>query len=116
MTLVRIVAAAVAFFGAIDLASAACATARARFLFQSETVTSRLFTGSGEPCGWTFRAGGTTVFEELSFSAQPRNGRLTRDGALGFLYQSKPGFKGQDSFTLVVRGRSNAGPAARRSA
>lgn len=71
MTTVRIVAAAVAFFGAIDLASAACTTARARFLFQGETVTSRLFTGSGEPCGWTFRAEQTTSFEQLSFTAQP---------------------------------------------
>lgn len=31
---------------------------------------------------------------------------------MGFLYQSKPGFKGQDSFTLVVRVRSNAGPGS----
>ena len=112
MSLLRIIAAAVAFFGAVDLASAACTTARARFMFQSDTVTSRIFTGSGEPCGWTFNTSATTVFEGLTISAQPRNGRATMNGAFGFLYQSKPGFKGQDSFTLVIRGRSNAGPGS----
>src|SRR5438128_1283871 len=88
--------------------ASACNTARFRFTFGSDTSTV-MTVGSGKPCAIPLRAGARSTFSGVSISAPARNG-TARAGSTGVTYQSKPGYKGADSFAFTVSGTNTRGP------
>ena len=65
---------------------------------------------SGQPCPGSISMGtggrdtqGPQQMDSLTLSTPPRNGTVTVTGNR-WLYQSKPGFRGTDSFTLTLVG------------
>jgi hypothetical protein len=93
-------------FGIVE--ASACNTMRFRFNFGSDTSTD-MRVGSGKPCSVTLRAGARSTFSGVAISSPARNGTV-RAGSSGATYQSKPGFKGADSFAFTISGSNASGP------
>ena len=94
--------------GAAD-ASAACGVTRFWFpAFGSNTSTEMQVT-SGTPCPIPLRTGGQSTFSAVTVSAPARNGTARSNGVSGVVYQSKPGYKGSDSFAFTVSGSGPGG-------
>jgi hypothetical protein len=81
---------------------------RFRFNFGSDTSTD-MHVGSGKPCSVTLRAGARSTFSGVAISSPARNGTV-RAGSSGATYQSRPGFKGADSFAFTISGSNANGP------
>src|ERR1043165_8886291 len=89
--------------------ASACSVARFRFpTFGSNTGTDMHVT-SGKPCPIRVRTGGRSTFSAVTVSAPARNGTARSDGSSGVVYQSKPGYKGADSFAFTVSGKGPSG-------
>ena len=93
-----------------NVSLAGCLIRGTSYRMNSDTVEWGLSTSSGENCGRTFRAGGRSTFTGVRIGSPPRNGSA-RVGGMGFSYKSKAGFKGSDSFTVLVSG-TTAGSGA----
>jgi hypothetical protein len=70
--------------------------------FGSDTSTV-MQVGSGRPCSFTLHAGARSAFSGVAISAPARNGSA-RMAYSGPTYQSKPGYRGADSFAFTVTG------------
>src|SRR5207248_5565 len=104
----RRVALATAFLTVLGIVEAlACNTARFRFNFGSDTSTD-MHVGSGKSCSIPLRTGSRSTFSGVAISAPARNGKASAGGS-GVTYQSKPGFKGADSFAFTVTGTGASG-------
>ena len=106
----RKLALATVFLTILGLAEAsACSVARFRFpTFGSNTGTDMHVT-SGKPCPIRVRTGGRSTFSAVTVSAPARNGTARASGASGVVYQSRPGYKGPDSFAFTVTGSGPRG-------
>jgi hypothetical protein len=106
----RTVALATIFLTVAGLAEAsACNVTRFRFpSFGSNTATD-MHVGSGKPCPIVIRTGGRSTFSAITVSAPARNGTARSKGASAVVYQSRPGYKGPDSFAISVTGSSPSG-------
>ena len=105
----RRVALAAVFLATLGvLEASACSTVRFRFTFGSETSTV-MHVASGKPCAIPLRTGARSTFSGVTISAPARNGSASASSS-GVTYQSKPGFKGADSFAFTVSGTNASGP------
>ena len=93
-----------------NVALADCHIRGSSYRMNGDTVEWSLATLSGENCGRTFRAGSRSTFTGVRIGASPRNGSA-RAAGMGFSYKSKAGFKGSDSFTVLVSGTTAASGA-----
>jgi len=95
-------------------AYAGCSTSRFRWLFGSTTSTN-MSAGSGQRCGFSLSAGGSTVINGLRIVERPKHGTAFA-GSTGVGYQSRPGYRGADTFEFAVigHGRSGSDPATIR--
>jgi len=67
---------------------------------------------SGKRCGvmGQLQTGGGSNFRGVTIKTQPANGKATSSGTRVF-YQSKPGYRGSDSFIFVIQGEHRGQPA-----
>jgi hypothetical protein len=63
----------------------------------------------GSACGTRVPAGGTSAITAYKITSRPRNGSAVAGNHI-VGYRPKPGFKGDDSFDLVIQGRRNDRP------
>ena len=63
----------------------------------------------GGVCGLPMHAAGTSEIHSIRITARPRHGSA---GVRGYVvaYRAKPGFKGQDSFSILITGRLSGQP------
>jgi hypothetical protein len=63
----------------------------------------------GGICGLPMHTQGTSEIHSIKITARPRHGQA---GVRGYVvaYRAKPGFKGQDSFSIVIKGRLSGQP------
>src|SRR5215831_16011129 len=86
-------------------ASAACNATRFRFNLGAEQNTwTNMVVSSGKRCSILLQAGSRSAFSSFSVSVLPRNGTARVDGGSRVVYQSRPGYKGEDSFSFTVSG------------
>jgi hypothetical protein len=74
----------------------------------SDTVTAHIMTTTGK-CRHSWSAGGRLEFTSASIVDFPHNGKLTKTGTLSFHYAANKGFKGSDTYSFSVCGKSSAG-------
>jgi hypothetical protein len=80
----------------------------ANFLF-NQVNSGTMAAKSGTPCLHAIEAtAGTTVIKSVRIVSPPKNGSASALSN-GFTYQSKPGFKGIDTFTYEVFGDGKVG-------
>jgi hypothetical protein len=90
--------------GAAD-ASAACHATRFRFNLGAEANTwTNMLVSSGKRCSILLHAGSRSAFSSFAVSAPPQHGTARIDGGAGAVYQSRPGYRGEDSFSFAVSG------------
>ena len=107
----RKLALATVFLTVLGAAEAsACSVKRFRFPTFGTNTGTDMQVSSGKRCPIRLRTGGRSTFSAIAVSAPARNGTARTDGASGFVYQSKPGYKGADSFAFTVTGRGPHGP------
>jgi hypothetical protein len=95
-------------FSFLFCASAQACTFRFSFVF-GRVTNGTLLAASGESCAvTTTRTGSKTVIKSVKITSPPKNGSASA-GPIGVTYRSKPGFKGNDSFTFAVFGDGDAG-------
>jgi hypothetical protein len=67
---------------------------------------------SGHQCGNHYwRAGGTTAYKMLYLVTKAQHGTVSLHPQAHFIYSSKAGYAGEDSFTLKVCGTTHDRPA-----
>ena len=59
---------------------------------------------SGMPCALLVDTGPASI-DTLAVEAAPANGYLNPRGRTGVIYRSAPWFKGEDDFTVALKGR-----------
>jgi Big-like domain-containing protein len=89
-------------------AQAACYTSRFSF-FPGMNTSAMMQAPSGKSCGAIVHAAGQSRFDSVRVTVPPANGTAVSRQGVGVTYRSKPGFKGQDSFTFTVTGRMRRG-------
>jgi hypothetical protein len=72
--------------------------------------TSYMLVPHGGRCSLMVRAGARSTFSSMSVSAPPRHGTARVDGGSRVVYQSKPGYRGEDTFSYTVSGVDSRGP------
>ena len=82
--------------------ASACNVVPFRFNLGSDTSTV-MQVGSGKRCAVILHAGARSTFSGVAISAPARNGTVGA-GSSGASYQSKPGYKGVDSFAFTLTG------------
>ena len=82
--------------------AAACNFVNFRFFFGTDSNTD-MTARSGQPCSMPLITGGRASYSGIVISRQARAGRARADSS-GVTYQSKPGYKGPDSFAFTVSG------------
>ena len=87
--------------------ASACNVVPFRFDFGSDNSTV-MQVGSGRRCSVILSAGPRSTFSGVAISAPARNGTV-RAGSSGAGYQSKPGYKGADSFAFTLAGTGPSG-------
>ncbi len=92
--------------GLADTASARCIT---RWLGHWGVDSTAYVLMDGGVCGLPMHAAGTSEIHSIRITAPPRHGRA---GVRGYAvaYQPRAGFKGQDSFSIVIAGREAGQP------
>lgn len=75
--------------------------------------TATLTAPSGKRCGvmGQLQTGAGSTFRGVTIKTQPVNGKATSSGTRVF-YQSKPGYRGSDSFVFVIQGEHRGQPAS----
>jgi len=84
-------------------APAECRMAPMLLRLDAQSETSLRAT-SGVPCTVAIQTGSATV-EDLTVEKSPNYGGLVPRGRTGVVYRSMPGFKGDDDFTVALKGR-----------
>jgi hypothetical protein len=98
----RLVLAVVLLTSAGMVEASACNFVNFRFFFGTDSETD-MMARSGEPCSIPLITGGRASYSGIVISRPARGGRARADSS-GVTYQSKPGFKGADSFAFTVSG------------
>ena len=94
---------AVLLWAGVGMAEAsACNFVNFRFFFGTDSETD-MVARSGERCSIPLITGGRASYSGFVISRPPRGG-TARATSSGVTYQSKPGFKGPDSFAFTVSG------------
>ena len=88
--------------------ASACAFTPFHFSYYGSSASSDMLANSGKPCTVNLSTGGRHSFSAIVISAQARNG-TARASASGVTYQSKPGYKGADSFAFRMTGSDASG-------
>jgi hypothetical protein len=83
----------------------ACVVNSPHYLLMSDSVDWSIKTRSGQTCVRGLRFGGV-VIETVKLSSPSQSGDVKLLGP-GFSYTAKPGFQGDDTFTVVVSGTIN---------
>ena len=87
-------------FGTAD--ASACSFVNFRFFFGSDSSTD-MAARSGQPCSMPLITGGRASYSGIVISRPARSGTARADSS-GVTYQSKPGYRGADSFAFTVSG------------
>jgi hypothetical protein len=82
----------------------ACDASPVRLTFGAETAT-RIETGSGTACAVAMQAG-AAVIEDLTVTVAAQHGSIAPRGRTGVVYRARDNYRGEDSFALALRGRS----------
>jgi len=82
----------------------ACDASPVQLTFGAETA-ARIETGSGTACTVAMQAG-AAVIEDLTVTAAARHGSVARHGHTSVVYRAPDNYRGEDSFALALRGRS----------
>jgi len=82
--------------------ASACNFVNFRFFFGTDSETD-MTVRSGQPCSMPLITGGRASYSGIVISRPARGGTARADSS-GVTYQSKPGFKGADSFAFTVSG------------
>ena len=82
----------------------ACDASPVRLTFGAETA-ARIETGSGTACAVAMQVG-AAVIEELTVTVAAQHGSITPRGRTGVVYRAQDNYRGEDSFALALRGRS----------
>jgi hypothetical protein len=94
---------------ALDLRPpSACDASPVQLTFGAETA-ARIEIGSGTACTIAMQAG-AAVIEDLTVTAAARHGSLAPHGRTGVIYRAPDNYRGEDSFALALRGRSERRP------
>jgi hypothetical protein len=87
-----------------------CRTIGSRFSFAQNTATTTTGVSTkGAPCGMRFTSPVDGRLDSIAVAARPSHGALREFGGMSWLYKPAGGFKGTDSYTLRLCGRSTAG-------
>ena len=82
--------------------ASACNFVNFRFFFGTDSDTD-MTVRSGQPCSMPLITGGRASYSGIVISRPARGGTARADSS-GVTYQSRPGFKGPDSFAFTVSG------------
>src|ERR1700730_13645148 len=82
----------------------ACDATPVRLTFGAETA-ARIETGSGTACTVAVQAG-AAVIEDLTVTVAAQHGSIAPRGHTGVVYRARDNYRGEDSFALTLRGRS----------
>jgi len=82
--------------------AAACNFVTFRFFFGTDSNTD-MTARSGQPCSMPLITGGRASYSGIRISRPARAGTARADSS-GVTYQSRPAYKGPDSFTFTVSG------------
>jgi hypothetical protein len=94
---------AAVLFTYVGLADAsACSFVNFRFFFGTDSETD-MTVRSGQPCSIPLVTGGRASYSSMVISRPPRNG-TARANSSGATYQSRPGYRGPDSFAFTASG------------
>lgn len=86
---------------------AECRSGPVRLAFGSET-TAAVTTGAGVPCAISIVTPGASI-DDLKVAMAPRHGTITPRGRAGVTYRPDVKYRGEDTFDLALRGRSDSG-------
>jgi len=91
-------------------AYADCAVEPWSIPYLGSNTSTTMLAGSGQVCQISPGVGGTNVITSVTISVPARNGSASVGaGGDAVLYQSQPGFTGQDSFTFTLSGSGPGG-------
>ena len=82
----------------------ACDASPVRLTFGAETA-ARIETGSGTACALAVQAG-AAVIDDLTVTVAAQHGSIAPRGRTGVVYRAQDNYRGEDSFALALRGRS----------
>jgi hypothetical protein len=82
--------------------ASACSFVNFRFFFGTDSETD-MTVRSGQPCSIPLITGGRASYSGFVISRLPRGG-TARANSSDATYQSKPGYKGPDSFAFTASG------------
>lgn len=98
----RLALAVLLLTGAGITQASACNFVNFRFFFGTDSETD-MTARSGERCSMPLITGGRASYSGIRISRPARGGAARADSS-GVTYQSRPGFKGPDSFAFTVSG------------
>lgn len=81
-----------------------CNASPVRLTFGAETA-ARIEIGSGTACTVAVQAG-TAMIEDLTVTTAAQHGSIAPRGRTGVVYRAQDNYRGEDSFALALRGRS----------
>jgi hypothetical protein len=94
---------AILLFLSLGVAEAsACSFVNFRFFFGTNSETD-MTVRSGQPCSIPLVTGGRASYSSMVISRPARNGTAHTTSS-GATYQSRPGYKGPDSFAFTASG------------
>lgn len=82
----------------------ACGAAPVRLTFGAETA-ARIETGNGTACMVAVQVG-AAVIEDMAVTVTAQHGSIAPRGRTGVVYRARDSYRGEDSFALALRGRS----------
>jgi hypothetical protein len=83
-----------------------CVVNGPRYQLTSDLVNWSMKIGSGQSCIRGLRINNVAMIESLQLVSPPQIGQVALKGP-SFTYSAKPGYEGEDSFTIVVSGTIN---------
>ncbi|MET0869076.1 MAG: Ig-like domain-containing protein [Pseudorhodoplanes sp.] len=89
-------------------AYAQCAVQPWSIPYLGSNTSTTMAAGSGQPCQIYPSVGGTNVMTGIAIVAPANNGTASASNDV-IVYQSQPGFTGQDSFTFTITGNGPGG-------
>ena len=90
-------------------AYADCAVEPWSIPYLGSNTSTTMLAGSGQVCQINPSVGGTNVITSVAICVPARNGSASVGAGDVVLYQSQPGFTGQDSFTFTLSGSGPGG-------
>lgn len=95
--------------GFASQASAACDVDGDLFYLHKNDASKHTAKMDIDGCDLHFISAKNVTFRSAAIVAKPKNGALRKIAHLEFRYRPKPGFKGNDAFSLKVCGKTPAG-------